>query len=423
MTNSIRAFLLSFLIAASAFAGSGKTPNSFILGTDFGVKTGFTLNTIITAIGSSEVKVILDGGQWDVDVNVTIPANITLSLPPGSFIDLGIAKTVTFSGGSLEAPQTTIFVGGGSVVGTVKSLADWTGDWGSAVVLATYTLTHIQQLTGSSIVSNTITSLEILDRTIQDIDIAIGGVNSSNILDRTIQDIDIAIGGVNSSNILEGTITSNDIALATIGTNLLNSEVTSLLNAESSQALLNEDYSLYKWGLPSVTISPLQASWDSENEADHGFDTTLDMPSTMFDGDVTTHYPDATTNTYIDANGQQAISYDFGEVYSGVFEIWYKWKLDDALDSGESVHMMATGSHHPQLLRNSYIQRDQDMLTLRGAAQTTFVTNTYAEVFTGRYLNILVHGAIGGETFTYKIQEILVWATNSAYANLGGLNP
>ena len=87
MTNSIRAFLLSFLIAASAFAGSGKTPSSFILGTDFGSKTGFTLNTIITAIGSSDVKVILDGGQWDVTADVTIPANITLSLPPGSFTD------------------------------------------------------------------------------------------------------------------------------------------------------------------------------------------------------------------------------------------------------------------------------------------------------------------------------------------------
>ena len=213
---NVRVFLLSFLIAASAFAGSGKTPNSFILGTDFGVKTGFTLNTIITSIGSSDVKVILDGGQWDVDVNVTIPANITLSLPPGSFIDLGIAKTVTFSGGSLEAPQTTIFVGGGSVVGTVKSLADWTGDWGSAVVLATYTLTHIQQLTGSSIVSNTITSLEILDRTIQDIDIAIGGVNSSNILDRTILPIDISTGGVTTVEILDGTINSNDVDAATL---------------------------------------------------------------------------------------------------------------------------------------------------------------------------------------------------------------
>ena len=213
---NVRVFLLSFLIAASAFAGSGKTPNSFILGTDFGVKTGFTLNTIITSIGSSDVKVILDGGQWDVTADVTIPANITLSLPPGSTLGVGAFKTVTFSGGSLEAPQTTIFVGSGSVVGTVKSLADWTGDWGSAVVLATYTLTHIQQLTGSSIVSNTITSLEILDRTIQDIDIAIGGVNSSNILDRTILPIDISTGGVTTVEILDGTINSNDVDAATL---------------------------------------------------------------------------------------------------------------------------------------------------------------------------------------------------------------
>ena len=416
MTNSIRAFLLSFLIAASAFAGSGKTPSSFILGTDFGSKTGFTLNTIITAIGSSDVKVILDGGQWDVTADVTIPANITLSLPPGSTLGVGAFKTVTFSGGSLEAPQTTIFVGSGSVVGTVKSLADWISDWGSSGPLLAYTLTHIQQLTGSSIVSNTITSLEILDRTIQDIDIAIGGVNSSNILDRTIQDIDIAIGGVNSSNILDGTINSNDFDAATLA---LITNVT----AVDIGAQLNDDYALYRWGLPRHTINRAASSWEgiATGASYKIIDTAELLPIEITDSDVTTF----TSSNYVNNVSKSTIYvHDLGEPMHGVVELVYKFRMTAAF--GFAMDGWMAVSHYAPTVVGDY--REASANTAYINTPTPYVanewtTNSTVYPFTGRYLTFgFSQGGSGtGGGLIYEIGEILMWATNSAYANLGGL--
>lgn len=67
----------------------------------YGQGTNYTaacINAAITAIGSVVTRLVLRPGTWDVNANVTFPANITAVIPAGCVLDADSGITVTFNG-------------------------------------------------------------------------------------------------------------------------------------------------------------------------------------------------------------------------------------------------------------------------------------------------------------------------------------
>lgn len=67
----------------------------------YGQGTNYTaacINAAITAIGSVVTRLILRPGTWDVNANVTVPANITAVIPAGCVLDVDSGITITFNG-------------------------------------------------------------------------------------------------------------------------------------------------------------------------------------------------------------------------------------------------------------------------------------------------------------------------------------
>jgi len=60
--------------------------------------TAACINAAITAIGSVVTRLVLRPGTWDVNANVTVPANITAVIPAGCVLDADTGITVTFNG-------------------------------------------------------------------------------------------------------------------------------------------------------------------------------------------------------------------------------------------------------------------------------------------------------------------------------------
>lgn len=67
----------------------------------YGQGTNYTaacINAAITAIGSVTTRLLLRPGTWDVNANVTFPANITAVIPAGCVLDADSGVIVTFNG-------------------------------------------------------------------------------------------------------------------------------------------------------------------------------------------------------------------------------------------------------------------------------------------------------------------------------------
>ncbi|RLA57453.1 MAG: hypothetical protein DRR04_12800, partial [Gammaproteobacteria bacterium] len=85
----------------------------------FGNKTNRNLAAIsaaLTRIGSSnKVPIWLSPGTWTIDDDLTIPANVSLCLPPGALLTVSSAKTLTVNG-SIATGWYQVFSGDGSIV-------------------------------------------------------------------------------------------------------------------------------------------------------------------------------------------------------------------------------------------------------------------------------------------------------------------
>lgn len=60
--------------------------------------TAACINAAIAAIGSVTTRLVLRPGTWDVNANVTFPANVTAVIPAGCILDADTGVTVTFNG-------------------------------------------------------------------------------------------------------------------------------------------------------------------------------------------------------------------------------------------------------------------------------------------------------------------------------------
>ena len=105
----------------------------------FGNKTNRNLAAIsaaLTRIGSSnKVPIWLSPGTWTIDDDLTIPANVSLCLPPGALLTVSSAKTLTVNG-SIATGWYQVFSGDGSIVfgdGSIPCIfPEWWGIDGTA---------------------------------------------------------------------------------------------------------------------------------------------------------------------------------------------------------------------------------------------------------------------------------------------------
>ena len=215
------------------------------------------------------------------------------------------------------------------------------------------------------------------------------------------------ITGTNVATIKTGGITTAEILDGTIGTNDLSIAVLDLLNSY--------DYSVSRDGLPRMNL--VTSMWG--NVAHGG---TVIPPTSMgpaFDGDITTY----TTNASKFQSTKGFAYYDFGEQYSGVYEIVWKYRITSALGLAANWSTWVERDL-PSLLsgqpRNGSPRFSGMYWWSSATTGTNYKTNSVSRHFTGRYLTIYFANP-SSQAIDYRIGEILVWATNSAYSSLGGL--
>jgi hypothetical protein len=97
---------------------------------EYGSGTAYTQSTIeaaLTAIGTTnKATMLLRPGTWVIANDLTIPANITVKLPPGTLLTTATTKSITFNG-PVEIGKYQVFSGfaAGDITGLSESRMDW----------------------------------------------------------------------------------------------------------------------------------------------------------------------------------------------------------------------------------------------------------------------------------------------------------
>ena len=79
-------------------------------------RTSAVINTALTAISTSQVAIELAPGDWVISANVSIPANVTLLVPPGARLQVATGKTVTIASQPIAGPYQWIELTGTGAV-------------------------------------------------------------------------------------------------------------------------------------------------------------------------------------------------------------------------------------------------------------------------------------------------------------------
>lgn len=119
MKNKLHAVFALFVVSASClFAQSlGRFPNT-VIPLDRGIKDDANLRTVISSMASNRpAMMLLDGGTWQINTNLTIPTNVFLVLARDTVLSIRAGKTLTINGEFFAGPHNC-FTGLGTVVRT-----------------------------------------------------------------------------------------------------------------------------------------------------------------------------------------------------------------------------------------------------------------------------------------------------------------
>lgn len=184
----------------------------------------------------------------DGDGVIASAGDLSLQVGSGKTIKLGSDDVSVDDAGNVTATQ---FIGGGSLltgvpgpdsVGTLEIINDsvTTADIKNGTILFSdmadngCATNEVMEWNGSvwvcsppTLGTGVVTTTQILDGTIQAVDIGTGAVTTTQILDGTIQAADIGTGAVTSTQILDSTIQAGDIGTGAVaGDEILNGSVT-----------------------------------------------------------------------------------------------------------------------------------------------------------------------------------------------------
>lgn len=111
---------------------SGGTVTGLPIGTEvdvlqvYGSGTNYTRSTInsaLSAIGSTPVTLLFSPGAWSIDANLTIPSTVTCRIPRGCVFSVDSGKTLTFSG-PIVADSSSFYSGSGTTVLSADSIVN-----------------------------------------------------------------------------------------------------------------------------------------------------------------------------------------------------------------------------------------------------------------------------------------------------------
>ncbi|NCU40142.1 hypothetical protein EOL73_00095 [Candidatus Saccharibacteria bacterium] len=108
--HTISATLAIFFLASLQSFAIGNIKSDEVFARSFGSPSQATLEKALTAIGSAEKTLVVDGGEWEITDDVTVPENITLDVRRGSMLDIDDDITVTING-EIDAGRWQIFDG------------------------------------------------------------------------------------------------------------------------------------------------------------------------------------------------------------------------------------------------------------------------------------------------------------------------
>lgn len=89
------------------------------------------INSVITAIGSSNATIIFTPGTYKISTNITFPANVTIWFTEGAKLSPDSSKTITINGNVITAGLHQIFTGAGTIAGLSKLTAVYPQWWGA----------------------------------------------------------------------------------------------------------------------------------------------------------------------------------------------------------------------------------------------------------------------------------------------------
>lgn len=141
-------------MAATAFGF--VTESDLIVARNYGNRSGTNLVSIVANIGDRDCTLLLDGGEWDIQTDVTIPSNIVLRIAPDSPVNVYSGVTFTVDG-PLDAGQYQIVssMSSGIWAGASHILYRWP-EWGDATTNLTNVIVLTDYLFNMSAVSNVI---------------------------------------------------------------------------------------------------------------------------------------------------------------------------------------------------------------------------------------------------------------------------
>lgn len=435
---------LVLLLSVSAYAGQGQYP--YVIGTDHGTRNSATIQKIMDS-SPQKLNIVLDGGVWNITNNLTINPGHKIVIPWGSSMNVYTGFVVNFVCAQLEAGNYAIFSGNGVLTGSVNCvtlLTNGDGLWKTGFTGTDYLVQCYEHIDGGDIFDNSITSDDLGPDSVGNSEVADNAIGSPEIIDRSVRTNDIAEGGVDGYNILDGTVTTNDLAQPTIDE----------LGDGAIDRRFTEDYDLYRFGMPRITISTNDiTAYTTVVGATVPAAGSADL-AVIVDGDLSTKQAisyDIYSDSIADTNDRYAVTgdpdahvycVDLGEQMSGWYAVAFRGFLSVSGVSGASLsNPTAVMGVHPSTVPYTPGRTNQSgsvghpmtvpaywFTTGQAIGATPYHfgdadTKVVSGLFEGRYVDVVFQVSYENETIEYKMHEIFIWAVpaTNVWANLGGL--
>ncbi len=362
MRNFIVGLLLvtmAGLCFAASFPNDGK-----IYPIGYGTKNATILQSVIDAVGTTERTIVLTGGAWDIDINMTIPTNVTLEVIAGSYLDVDNGVRIDMDC-VVDAGIYKIFAGAGTATGSCSML--WRPTiWGDT-----------NQFTiGDGIIS----------------------VASA-------PGLATVLGTDDNGNMLQAT----NLSLVQAVTGDFSEVNADALNLTGSFTSLSNDMALSFMGYPKVTLTTNMVTLV---ELGSGTLPSIDSFTNVFDASRSTHCETGTVST-----STTYIQIDLGANYTGFLD--YKCEIPSGANSAtiviepfavSSTNFISGGGYYP----HGAVGRRLDV-----DAQTHVVEISSITPVNGRYISM---GFWAGTGFTskWKIYDLSFYGSTNGYRNTGG---
>jgi hypothetical protein len=403
--NVFLAMVCEFCLAADLY----HPVSSDIIASSYGSRNGVTLTNIVAQVGTRRVNLILDGGQWNIENNVTFPSNVTVTVSPGCPMAVTNAVTVTFQNNDLICGHWPAFTTLGTTTGTVTGTANFLyriEQWGATNI---YNIGY-GDLSNIITTANLKTNVDLLFNFPSDwVRTSISNTFATNTT-QSLWDLIVRRNATVASNlVVNGTLTVNGVPISGTSSN------TTAYNLQYD-GTNSPNYLTHFMGYPKLAI-------DLSQVASVKIDGTAISNNSFYsviDGDLDTH---SSTGTVHD---EQSLYVDLGAVYSGYFIVKMHTYSYPASMLYAMTYSMTNTTEHGHLVagfgNNEYCAQGWNYYL---DTPSVFLPVVLIQPFTGRSVGIWVTSLLtAGTTVSYNtkfyVNEIMVYGVTNGFNNFSG---